>query len=164
MGRKLTKIKVKPGRNEQIETTITLQKEARSVIHGVVLDERKCPVKDAVVKLFEMPNKDNCCTLVPLFHTFTDECGQFLFGPLAPGKQYVVKVWHSEVVIRKIPGTPFECKNPSVVPNHHHEHEDNCDVSYESDFFDSEDCSECDDYNDYRPSHKTSCSSCSINL
>lgn len=112
MGTKITKREFVPGQNEQIETIIQLEREPRSIIHGVVKDERNRPVKDAVVKLFEMPNQANCCELIPLFHTFTDECGQFLFGPLTPGKHYVVKVWHKEVAIRKIPGIPLECKNP----------------------------------------------------
>ncbi|HZW83088.1 MAG TPA: hypothetical protein VFF14_06640 [Candidatus Deferrimicrobium sp.] len=112
MGSKLTKVEFIPGQNEQLETTINLQRENRSIIHGVVKDEKNCLIKDAVVKLFEMPNKDNCCVLVPLFHTFTDECGQFLFGPLTPGKRYVIKVWHKEVVVKTIPGTHFECKQP----------------------------------------------------
>lgn len=116
MGSKLTKIEFCPGKNEQLETTIFLQKETRSVIHGVVVDEDKCPVKDAVVKLFEMPNKEKCCELIPITHTFTDECGQFLFGPLCHGKHYVIKVWHDGVKIRKIPGKHFECKNPC--PSH----------------------------------------------
>lgn len=133
MGRKLTKVEFVPGVNEQIETTITLQKEERSVIHGVVLDERKRPVRDAVVKLFELPNQNNCCTLIPLFHSFTDECGQFLFGPLHPGKRYVVKVWHKEVHIRQVPGTHFDCKNPCSEPTGY------------SDCDDGRDCTEPDD-------------------
>jgi hypothetical protein len=116
LGAKITKITFVPGKNEQIETTVNLQKESRSVIHGIVLDERKCPVKDAVVKLFELPNKENCCYLVPITHTFTDECGQFLFGPLAPCKRYVVKVWHNRVKTKMLPAKPFVCKNPCPRP------------------------------------------------
>lgn len=112
MGNKITKVQFIPGKNEQLETTIMLEKEARSVIHGIVLDQRKCPVQDAVVKLFLMPDKDNCCNLIPITHTFTDECGQFLFGPLPPCKRYVVKVWHDAVKPRKIPGKHFTCKSP----------------------------------------------------
>jgi hypothetical protein len=125
LGSKLTKIEFCPGKNEQLETTIILQKENRSVIHGVVLDENKCPVKDAVIKLFELPNKEKCCELIPITHTFTDECGQFLFGPLPPCKHFVIKVWHNGVNIRKISGKNFECKNPC--PGHHHDHDCDCD-------------------------------------
>lgn len=112
MSYKMTKYELIPEKNEQLETSLTLEKETRSVIHGVVLDVNKCPVKDAVVKLFEMPNKENCCELIPITHIFTDECGQFMFGPLTPGKRYVLKVWYNAVNIKRVLGKPFECRNP----------------------------------------------------
>jgi len=41
------------------------------------------------------------CDLEPITHTFTDACGQFLFGPLCPDRKYAVKIWHNDVCIRK---------------------------------------------------------------
>lgn len=90
MGYKITKFSIVPCENEQIDAVIKLCKEDRSVFYGVVLDECNEPIEDAVVKLLEV-NEDGC--LEPKYHTFTDEDGQFLFGPLNPGVEYVIKVW-----------------------------------------------------------------------
>jgi len=102
LGYKLVKFNFKPEENEQIEAIVKIPKEPRSVIHGVVKDSKNKIVKDAVVKLFELPNPGRPCKLVPLTYTFTDECGQFLFGPLCPNKHYVIKVWFTDVKIRRI--------------------------------------------------------------
>ena len=98
---KLNKSEYNPGESEQIETTIVLEKETRSVIHGVVLDADKQPLQDAVVKLFEMSGKGTSCNLNPITHTFTDECGSFLFGPLPAKKHYVIKIWHDAVLMKQ---------------------------------------------------------------
>jgi len=90
MGYKLTKFSIVPCENEQIDAVIKVCKENRSVFYGVVLDECDEPIEDAVVKLLEK-DEDGC--LEPKYHTFTDEDGQFLFGPLNPGVEYVIKVW-----------------------------------------------------------------------
>jgi len=90
MGYKLTKFSIVPCENEQIDAVIKVCKEERSVFYGVVLDECNEPVEDAVVKLLEI-NEDGC--LDPKYHAFTDEDGQFLFGPLNPGVEYVIKIW-----------------------------------------------------------------------
>ena len=94
--------------DEQLDVVIKLAKEARGVIHGVVLDDCGKPVKDAVVKLFEVDcDKHDCdkcdkdekksCKLIPLTHAFTDDCGQFLFGPLCAHRHYAVKIWVNDV-------------------------------------------------------------------
>lgn len=106
MGSRLVSFNFKPGENEQIETIVKVPEEPRSVIHGVVKDHKNRVVKDAVVKLFELPNTTKPCKLKPLTHTFTDDCGQFLFGPLCPHKHYVIKVWIDSVNIRQIVVSP----------------------------------------------------------
>ena len=103
MGARLVKFNFKTKPNEQIEAVIKLPDEERSVIHGIVKNCRGQYVKDAVVKLLEV---EQCsltkCNVKPLTHTFTDECGQFLFGPLQPCKEYMIKIWYDDVKIRKI--------------------------------------------------------------
>ncbi|KXZ39857.1 hypothetical protein SAMN05661008_00922 [Alkalithermobacter thermoalcaliphilus JW-YL-7 = DSM 7308] len=97
MGAKLVKFDFKPQENEQLEVVVKVPKERRSVIHGVVKDYKGKVVEDAVVKLFEVScNKK----LIPITHAFTDEHGQFLFGPLCPDNHYVIKVWFNDVNIR----------------------------------------------------------------
>jgi hypothetical protein len=119
LGYRLAKFDFKPEENEQIEAIINIPKEPRSVIHGIVKDSKDKVVKDAVVKLFEMPNPSSPCDLIPLTHTFTDECGQFLFGPLSPRKHYIIKVWINHVKIRQM----------IVPPEDEHEHN-----TYDDDF------------------------------
>lgn len=109
MGWKLKRIelagkwKLKP--NEERDITICLEEENRAAIHGVVKFPDGCPVKDAVVKLFERESK---CKLKPITFAFTDECGQFLFG-VDSCKDYVIKVffYHPE---HMPPSPPPHCK------------------------------------------------------
>jgi hypothetical protein len=108
------KFVVEPKENEQLELTVKLPKEPRSVIHGVVKDCDERPIKDAVVKLFEIVNPCDPCSLRPLTHAFTDECGQFIFGPLCPNKKYVIKVWHDHVKITPIIIKPDKCDEVCV--------------------------------------------------
>jgi hypothetical protein len=72
------------------------------MIHGVVKDHCNKLIKDAIVKLFKMGNPTNPKALEPITHTFTDEHGQFMFGPLAPHVKYVIKVWINHVNTREI--------------------------------------------------------------
>jgi hypothetical protein len=113
MGARLVKFDFVPKENEQIEAVIRIPEEKRSVIHGIVKDWRNKVVKDAVVKLFEVVGSGNSNALKPITHTFTDEYGQFLFGPLCAYKKYVIKVWFDDVRIRELVITPDD--------------EDNCD-------------------------------------
>ena len=61
-----------------------------------------------------MPNKEKCCELVPVTHTFTDECGQFILGPLEADNHFVIKIWHNGVKLRTIPGKHIVCKNTNL--------------------------------------------------
>lgn len=111
MGARIVKFKFTPEENEQIEAVIKVAEEKRSVIHGLVVDCKNKPIKNAVVKLLLI--KDTNCPhiLHPLTHTFTDEYGQFLFGPLCPHKCYVIKVWYNDIKIRELIITPDHCDN-----------------------------------------------------
>lgn len=134
MGSRLVKYEFSPKENEQIEAIIKVPEETRSVIHGVVIDCRHKPIKDAVVKLLEvLPG--NPCRMKPLTHTFTDSCGQFLFGPLYCNKKYALKVWYSDVKIRELIISP-DCD----------EHCDDCHSDDHSD--DQYDKNHSDDYRD----------------
>ncbi|MCM8709593.1 carboxypeptidase regulatory-like domain-containing protein [Clostridium sp. SYSU_GA19001] len=123
MGYKLVKFNVVPEENEQIDAIIKVPKEPRSVIHGVVLDECNRPKKDAVVKLLKMSSHDPK-RLEPITHTFTDEHGQFLFGPLCPHVKYVIKVWINHVKTRELVIKPEEC-NDNCIENPNDDHDCN---------------------------------------
>jgi len=99
LGWKLEKIdlsgcdQIKP--NEEKDICITLEEEKRAVIHGVVKFPNGKPVKGAAVKLFKKKDHKECedsCELIPITFTFTDECGQFLFG-VESEEDYVIKVF-----------------------------------------------------------------------
>lgn len=102
MGSRSVSFSFVPGENEQLETCVIIPEERRSIIHGVVKNQCNKVVKDAVVKLYEKIKHCNEYILKPLTHTFTDECGQFVFGPLMPCKCYVIKVWLNDVKIREL--------------------------------------------------------------
>lgn len=95
---------VKTGCNEQIEAVIRLPEERRSVIFGTVLDSSGNPVADAVVKLLQVV--EGLKYPYPLTHTFTDDNGQFLLGPLCPNTKYMLKIYKDNIVIRYAPLQP----------------------------------------------------------
>jgi hypothetical protein len=108
MGSCLISVGFTPEENEQIDVVIKVPEEPRSIIHGIVKDYCDNVIENAVVKLFEVENPCNPCSLKPITHTFTDDCGQFLFGPLTPYKHYVVKVWVNDIKVRRLVIKPGE--------------------------------------------------------
>lgn len=115
MGNRLVKFEFCPEENEQLEACVIVPKEERSVIHGIVKNHAHCVVKDAVVIIFEIKSICGKVNLIPIGHTFTDEHGQFVFGPLCPDRHYVVKIWINEIKVRKLciaPPPGHECDKP----------------------------------------------------
>lgn len=80
---------------KQFDLEIIVPEDGRDVIYGVVKDCHREPIKDAVVKLIEVDN--HCDERKPISHTFTDEYGQFVFGPLCGNKEYEVQIWVNNV-------------------------------------------------------------------
>ena len=101
MSGKVAVCSVCPQENQQIEAVIKLPQENRAVINGTVLDCNGNPVCDAVVKLFQIV--EGCKLPCPLTHTFTDQFGQFLLGPLCPCKRYMLKIYKDNIQIKYIP-------------------------------------------------------------
>lgn len=85
---------------KQFDLDITLPEDNRDVIYGVVKNCFKEPVTDAVVKLVEVIYDCGKEERRPIGHTFTDCEGEFVFGPLCPGKQYALQIWVNDT--RKI--------------------------------------------------------------
>ena len=86
-------------KGKQFDLDIELGDDHRNVIYGIVKDCNQNPVKDAVVKLIEVTDKDD---RKPVSHTFTDDDGEFVFGPLCPDKKYAINIWASRVEHVKI--------------------------------------------------------------
>ena len=83
---------------KQFDLDITLPEDSRDVIYGTVKDMFNDPIKDAVVKLIEIDfGKEGRKNRVPVSHTFTDKYGEFVFGPLCPGKEYAIDIWVNDV-------------------------------------------------------------------
>ncbi len=83
---------------KQFDLDITLPEDNRDVIYGTVKNMFKEPIKDAVVKLIEIDfGKEGRKKRIPVSHTFTDEYGEFVFGPLCPGKEYAIDIWVNDV-------------------------------------------------------------------
>ena len=89
-------------RGKQYDLDITLPEDNRNVIYGIVRDCYKDPVKDAVVKLIEVECKMGKDIRKPVSHTFTDENGEFVFGPLCANRLYEVEIWVNNVKHAKI--------------------------------------------------------------
>ena len=85
-------------KGKQFDLEITLPEDNRDIIFGTVRNLYKEPIKDAVVKLIEIDfGKDGKKRREPVSHTFTDKNGEFVFGPLCPGKEYAIDIWVNEV-------------------------------------------------------------------
>jgi len=84
-------------KGKQFDLEINLPEDNRDVIFGTVKDCFKEPVKNAVVKLIEIVYEHGKEERHPVTHTFTDEEGEFVFGPLCPGKEYALQIFVSDV-------------------------------------------------------------------
>ena len=78
---------------KQFDLEITLPEDNRSVIYGIVKDIYKEPVANAVVKLVEIVYDHGKEERRPVSHTFTDNDGEFVFGPLCSDKFYEIEIW-----------------------------------------------------------------------
>ena len=95
--------------DEQKELVLKVKHDKRALVRGVVVDECGKVIKEAAVKLFQIEKKDKCVELLPLTHAFTDEFGQFIFGPLCPNKRYAIKVWVNNVCVSRDCAELEEC-------------------------------------------------------
>lgn len=82
---------------KQFDLNIVLPEDNRGVLFGVIKDCYKEPVKDAVVKLIEVDCEHGKEERKPVSHTFTDEEGEFVFGPLCPDKKYEIQIFVDRV-------------------------------------------------------------------
>ena len=87
---------------KEFDLDVTLPDDNRDVIYGVVKNCFKEPVHDAVVKLVEIVHEHGKEERKAIGHTFTDKEGEFVFGPLCPGKDYAVQIWVNDTKNFKI--------------------------------------------------------------
>lgn len=92
---------------KQFDLDITIPNDNRDVIYGVIKNCFKEPVCDAVVKLIEIEHRMGKDERKPVSHTFTDKNGEFVFGPLCPGKEYAIQIWVDDVKHVKVCAKTF---------------------------------------------------------
>jgi len=85
------------GFHQQYDYDFYLEYEDRVVIHGIVRDPNGDPLNGAVVKFFKPgPTYDtDPCDIIAIGHVITDECGQFIFGPLTDNVTLIMKVFYA---------------------------------------------------------------------
>ena len=162
---------------KQFDIDITLPEDNRNVIYGVIKDCYKEPICNAVVKLIEVDCKCGKEERKPVAHTFTNDDGEFVFGPLCPNKSYEVNIWVNKVKHVKIcakckheaeclKGIDIDCCDFTIESsnncchkcNKKSEHKDDCkndykhDCDYEHKDEHKEDCKP-----DCKPEHKDEC-------
>ena len=91
---------------KQFDIDVNLPKDDRNVVYGVVRNYYKEPVENAVVKLIEVCYDHGHEERKPVSHTFTNEAGEFVFGPLCPDKFYEINIWVDQVKHIKICAKP----------------------------------------------------------
>ncbi len=107
METKTNEFEFTPKKCEQIDAIVKIPCDPRGVISGRILDCCDKPIKDATLKLLEKTCKGK---LVPLTHTFTDENGFFLFGPLCPCTTYVIKIFIDDIKRREFKIDKCKCQ------------------------------------------------------
>ena len=88
---------VKPAAHEVVETTVALSADQRPALLGTVLGVDGKAASGALVTLYCADAPET-----PVGALYTDEQGQFAFGPLEPGRLYHVKVFKRPDNIRAL--------------------------------------------------------------
>jgi hypothetical protein len=87
---------------KQFDIEVKVPKDNRNVAFGIVKDEYGDVIPDAVVKLIEVEKMMGKEDRKPVSHTFTNENGEFVFGPLCPDRSYELQIWVDRVKHIKI--------------------------------------------------------------
>ena len=145
---------------KQFDLDITLPEDNRSVIYGIVKDCYQEPVCDAVVKLVEVVCERGKEERRPVSHTFTDDNGEFVFGPLCANRFYEIEIWVDRVKHCKIctkverdvdclKGVKLDCKKECKKTCHKEEYNE----QYDKCMKDKEEkkcCKECNKDKEYK--------------
>lgn len=91
---------VKPSENELIETTVHMKPDPHPALLGTVVSEDGKPLSGALVAIYRSGGAGAPDS--PEGSLYTDEFGQFAFGPLDPGKLYLVRVYKNNRQIRTL--------------------------------------------------------------
>jgi hypothetical protein len=93
----VTKFYFKPAEGEHVETTVKIEPEKAAAVCGTVRDKTGAVVENALVLLFRSGQDKKL-----LDRQFTDEEGQFSFGPIEGNILYLIKVYKNSVKLREL--------------------------------------------------------------
>jgi protocatechuate 3,4-dioxygenase beta subunit len=93
----VAKFYFKPAEGEHVETTISIDEEKAAAVCGTVRDREGAVVEGALVLLFRS-GQDK--TLID--RQFTDDEGQFSFGPIEGNVLYLIKIYKNSIKIREL--------------------------------------------------------------
>lgn len=93
----VAKFYFKPAEGEHIETTVKIEQEKAAAICGSVRDKGDTPVDGALVLLFRSEQDKKL-----IDRQFTDNEGQFYFGPIEGNVLYLIKVYKNSIKIREL--------------------------------------------------------------
>lgn len=82
---------------KQFDLEINLPEDERNVLYGIIKDFYGNPVDNAIVKLIEIVCEKGEEVRKPVSHTFSDQYGEFVFGPLCPDRKYAIDIWANKV-------------------------------------------------------------------
>jgi len=87
----------KPAAGEHIETAVNIEPEFSAAILGTVRGGNGSPVDDALVLLFRADGEKKL-----IGRQFTDDEGQFFFGPIEGEVMYQIKIYKNQVKLREL--------------------------------------------------------------
>jgi hypothetical protein len=87
----------KPSEGEHIETSVQIEQEKAAAICGTVRDKTGAAVPEALVLLFRSGPAQKLVD-----RQFSDEEGQFSFGPIEGNVLYLIKVYKNNTKIREL--------------------------------------------------------------
>lgn len=90
---KPVQFRIEPDIDKDCERKFIVHDDNRDIIDGTILDSNNNAVADAVVKLYIIDKETN--GLEAVSYTFTDEYGEFVFGPVNTDNNFLIKVWYN---------------------------------------------------------------------
>lgn len=90
---KHVQFRIKPDIDKDCIRKFIVHDDNRDIIDGTILDSNNNAVVDAVVKLYIIDMETN--SLEAVSYTFTDEYGEFVFGPVNTDNNFLIKVWYN---------------------------------------------------------------------
>lgn len=93
----VAKFYFKPAEGEHIETTVKIEQEKAAAICGTVKDRGGTAVEGVLVLLFKSGQEKRL-----IDRQFTDDEGQFSFGPIEGNVLYLIKAYKNSVKIREL--------------------------------------------------------------